>query len=78
MLVLKVRKPNADAICTMALENFVEMRDKTADAVFLAKKKVPVQLLPDCLERHQCSPPGGVVSMTFVRRLRAFSRTISH
>ena len=49
VLVLKVRKPNADAICTMALENFVEMRDKTADAIFLAKKKVPVQLLPDCL-----------------------------
>jgi len=36
----EVRKPNADAICTMALENFVEMRDKTADASFLAKKKI--------------------------------------
>jgi hypothetical protein len=37
---MQVRKPNADAICAMALENFVEMRDKTADSVFLAKKKV--------------------------------------
>lgn len=36
----EVRKPNADAICAMALENFVEMRDKTADSVFLAKKKI--------------------------------------
>ena len=28
------RKPSADAICDMALENFVEMRDKTGDAKF--------------------------------------------
>jgi kynurenine 3-monooxygenase len=29
------RKPNADAIATMALENYVEMRDSVADARFL-------------------------------------------
>jgi kynurenine 3-monooxygenase len=29
------RKPNADAIATMALENYVEMRDSVADAHFL-------------------------------------------
>jgi len=34
------RKPNADAICDMALENFVEMRDRTGDPKFLAMKKV--------------------------------------
>lgn len=34
------RKPNADAIADMALENFVEMRDKTARPEFLYKKKV--------------------------------------
>lgn len=29
------RKPNADAIATMALENYIEMRDSVADAHFL-------------------------------------------
>jgi len=40
----KERKPNADAICEMALENFVEMRDKTGDAKFQAIKKVENKL----------------------------------
>lgn len=30
------RKPSADAICDMALENFIEMRDKTGDVKFQA------------------------------------------
>lgn len=34
------RKPNADAIADMALENFVEMRDKTGRPEFLYRKKV--------------------------------------
>lgn len=36
----KFQKPNADAIADMALENFIEMRDKVGDANFLLKKKV--------------------------------------
>lgn len=39
-----VRKPNADAICGMALENFVEMRDRTGDRKFQAMKKVENRL----------------------------------
>lgn len=35
----RLRKPNADAIADMALENFVEMRDKVASRAFLWKKK---------------------------------------
>jgi kynurenine 3-monooxygenase len=35
----KSRKPNADAIADMALENFIEMRDKVNDAHFQLKKK---------------------------------------
>ncbi len=45
-----VRKPNAEAIADMALENFVEMRDKTASPLFRGKKKVEHglhALLPD-------------------------------
>ncbi len=34
------RKPNADAIADMAIENFVEMRDKTGSPAFLYRKKV--------------------------------------
>jgi kynurenine 3-monooxygenase len=36
----KIRKPNADAIARMALDNFVEMRDKVASPVFRWKKKL--------------------------------------
>ena len=38
------RKENADAIADLALENFVEMRDRVADPRFLFKKKVELTL----------------------------------
>ncbi len=44
------RKPDADAIAEMALENFVEMRDKVADPAFRYRKRVEQALhamLPD-------------------------------
>ncbi|WP_347160262.1 FAD-dependent oxidoreductase [Pontibacter chitinilyticus] len=34
------RKPNADAIADLAVENFVEMRDKVADPRFLLRKQI--------------------------------------
>jgi len=34
------RKPNADALADLAIQNFVEMRDKTASRVFRTKKKL--------------------------------------
>lgn len=34
------RKPNTDAIAELAYENFIEMRDKVADPLFLFRKKV--------------------------------------
>ena len=40
------RKPNADAIATLSLENFVEMSDKVGDARFLLRKQI---------EAHLCS-----------------------
>jgi kynurenine 3-monooxygenase len=36
----RVRQPNADAIATMALENYVEMRDSVADPHYLAKREL--------------------------------------
>jgi kynurenine 3-monooxygenase len=40
----RLRKPNGDAIADMALENFVEMRDKVGDSAFLLRKAVEHQL----------------------------------
>jgi kynurenine 3-monooxygenase len=34
------RKENADALADLAIENFIEMRDKTASRIFRAKKKL--------------------------------------
>jgi kynurenine 3-monooxygenase len=38
------RKPEGDAIATLALENFVEMREKVADPTFVYRKKVEAAL----------------------------------
>ena len=38
------RKPNGDAVAALALNNFVEMRDKVADPVFLERKKIEKEL----------------------------------
>ncbi len=40
----QARKPNADAIAELALQNFVEMRDKVADPKFLLRKKIDARL----------------------------------
>ena len=36
----QLRKPDGDAIADLALNNFVEMRDKVADPKFLLQKKI--------------------------------------
>lgn len=36
----ELRKPDADAIAQLALNNFIEMRDLVADSTFLARKKI--------------------------------------
>lgn len=36
----KSRKPDADAIADLAVENYIEMRDKVADPKFLLQKKI--------------------------------------
>jgi kynurenine 3-monooxygenase len=40
----ELRKPDADAISQLALDNFVEMRDKVADPRFLLQKKLEARL----------------------------------
>jgi kynurenine 3-monooxygenase len=40
----EVRKPDADAIAQLALDNFIEMRDLVADADFILRKKIEAKL----------------------------------
>jgi kynurenine 3-monooxygenase len=40
----RLRRANTDAIADLALENFIEMRDRVADPKFLFKKKVELAL----------------------------------
>ncbi len=58
------RKVNTDALADLSLENFVEMRDKTASRLFLAKKRLEKTL-------HRAFPSWFVPLYTLV----TFSRT---
>ncbi len=40
----KGRKPDTDAICQLAMDNFVEMSDNVADPKFLIRKKIEARL----------------------------------
>ena len=42
--VQELRKPNADAIADLAVENFYEMRDHVADPVFIRKRQLETEL----------------------------------
>jgi kynurenine 3-monooxygenase len=46
-------KPDADAIADLALENFIEMRDKVADPQFLLRKKLEKKLEKRFTEQFQ-------------------------
>lgn len=39
-----LRKPDGDAIADLAVNNFIEMRDRTADPMFLLQKKIEARL----------------------------------
>ncbi len=43
-----MRKPDADAIAQMALENYIEMRDSVADPHYLLKRELAAQLVARC------------------------------
>ncbi|MGH8041251.1 MAG: FAD-dependent oxidoreductase [Rudaea sp.] len=66
------RKPNADAIAAMALENYIEMRDSVADAHFLLMRDVGRVLA----ERHlgRFVPRYGMVTFTRMPYCVAFAR----
>ncbi|MBX7140280.1 MAG: FAD-dependent monooxygenase [Chitinophagales bacterium] len=47
-----LRKPNADAIADLALNNFIEMRDLVADPHFLHKKKIEKMIAEKYPEKY--------------------------
>lgn len=52
---VELRKPNADAIADMAVENFYEMRDRVADPVFQRKRELETKLeqtYPDYFSKY--------------------------
>ena len=46
------RKPDADAIAAMALENYIEMRDSVADAHYLLKRQLGQELATRCPDHY--------------------------
>lgn len=65
----QTQRPNANAIAEMALENFVEMRDKVGDAQFQLKKKIEGVLekeFPDLYRSRY-----GLITYTLVPYARA-------
>jgi kynurenine 3-monooxygenase len=48
----KTRKPNADAIADLALDNFVEMRDKVGDRKFLYRKQIEKKISETWPEKY--------------------------
>lgn len=55
----KIRKDDTDAICQLAMENFVEMRDSVSDPRFILRKKIEAKL-------HQLYPNDWVPLYTMV------------
>ncbi|MDY0023057.1 FAD-dependent oxidoreductase [Arenimonas caeni] len=66
------RRPNAEAIQAMALENYIEMRDRVDDADYLLQRQLEVQLA----ERHpgRFVPRYSMVSFQRVPYATAFER----
>jgi len=66
------RRPNAEAIAKMALENYVEMRDSVADAGFLLRRELGRVLA----ERHpgRFVPRYSMVTFTRMPYAQAFAR----
>lgn len=66
------RRPNAEAIATMALENYVEMRDSVADAGFLLRRELGRTLAGRHPQRFM--PRYSMVTFTRMPYAQAFAR----
>lgn len=68
----EARKPNADAIAELALNNFIEMRDLVADPVFLRKKQIEKLVAAKFPDRF--IPPYSMVSFNHIPYKVALSK----
>lgn len=69
----KLRKPDGDAIADLAVNNFTEMRDKTADPKFLLQKRIEAQL--HAQYPHQWIPAYSQVTFSpYIRYSEALER----
>lgn len=66
------RRPNAEAIATMAIENYVEMRDSVADPDFLLRRELGRALAARHPDRFM--PRYAMVSFTRMPYAQAFAR----
>ena len=68
-----LRKPDADAIADLAVNNFVEMRDKTGNANFLLQKKIEAHIQKKYPEKW--TPAYSLVTFSpYIRYSEALSR----
>jgi kynurenine 3-monooxygenase len=65
------RKPDADAISELALQNFIEMRDRVANPKFLIRKKIEARLHE--LYPEQWMPLYSMVTFSDMRYSEAFA-----
>ena len=79
----KIRKPDADAIADLAVDNFIEMRDSVANPLFQEKRKIEMQLEGAFAKAEYCSkyslvtfPPEGVSYREAMLRGRAQDKAI--
>ena len=68
----KMRKPDADAIAQMAIENYIEMRDSVAQSDYKAKKKIANSLSIEFPDRF--IPRYNMVSFTSIPYSEVYKR----
>ena len=67
-----MRKPDADAIAQMALENYIEMRDSVADPHYLLKRDLAAELVERCPQHFM--PRYRMVTFTHLPYRECFKR----
>ena len=70
----KTRKPDADAIANMAIENYIEMRDSVAQSDYIQRKKIANTLFEKF--PHRFIPRYNMVSFTSIPYSKVYERGI--
>lgn len=68
----KTRKPDTDAICQLAMDNFKEMSDSVADPKFLIRKKIEAKLHE--MFPHEWVPQYSMVTFSDIKYSEAYAQ----